>query len=1097
MMNKHTRMLKKGALTFSLLDNHHIEEVNFQNLQINQFRGNEIFGSVSDIFLRFRKENLAYSFFDYVKEYAVGDNFQHLLGQIRNIDFEIILTLASENLWFYQVSLNGKTEDLDVVYVQDVGLGDKNGVQANELYLSQYLDHRILKNSDSSIVCSRQNLGTPNPLLAQGALDIRITNYCTDQMQWLGQNYKINGEPVLLNQDLPNINYQFELATVALQTERFSLNGKKQFAFYGYVIRHQDQPVTEAFFLQDIVRQYQIFNQTTHNHNFEQNTRLLSKNISITPLVCRDFALNELDKIFGDRLFLEKKDNRLLSFFTKDYAHVVLLEKERELERPTGHIITSLNSLNELDKDLLTSTNYSYGLFNAQVSAGNTSMNKFLSANRGLLNTGRVTGQRIYVKIDECYQILGVPSAYEMGLNYAKWYYALPNDLIEVCVFMSGKQNKINMTISSKHGLKYDYLLSHQIVMGEHEYINSYQLSVQKSDMLFKCASDSFQYSRYPELTYKIHLLNPNFTVHDDSIFYDDQQKRDSSLVIVKFTGETLIKLTIQGTIESKSFDDGELANFESEKVVYHKYYQQLLNGLHFEDSKHDFSHRLNITSLWFAHNAMVHYAVPHGLEQVGGAAWGTRDVAQGPMEFFLATGNYALARDTLLKIFSYEHEDGGEWPQWFFFDRYGFASDGCHGDIVFWPLKALADYLSQTSDFSLLEEKVQFFKQEKVASIEQHVACSLKAIEKRLIRPFDLISYAGGDWDDTLQPASKKMETRFVSTWTQALAYQTLNRLKLALYSHSPLFAKVSELEKRIAEGYQKHCFRGGVLAGFIEIEDDGSLRYLLHPVDDVTKIHYRLIPMTRSIIGELSSPQEAQMFDQIIDNHLSFMDGIRLMDRPAEYNGGVSQHFIRAEQASNVGREISLLYMHAQIRYIEAMAKLGNADKVTHALLQVMPLDLVSTVPNAALRQANAYFSSSDGYFFDRYQYQNEFIRLKDGTVAARGGWRIYSSGPGIFLSTLITKVLGLRFTENAFVIDPVISQQFDGQIVSLRIKGQLFTITYHVEKTPHHKIEIYHDGKLLSGEKESNSYRGTGLKISYDYLKQKSANLDVYLK
>ena len=39
----------------------------------------------------------------------------------------------------------------------------------------------------------------------------------------------------------------------------------------------------------------------------------------------------------------------------------------------------------------------------------------------------------------------------------------------------------------------------------------------------------------------------------------------------------------------------------------------------------------------WLAHNAMMHLTVPHGLEQYGGAAWGTRDVCQGPVEFLLA----------------------------------------------------------------------------------------------------------------------------------------------------------------------------------------------------------------------------------------------------------------------------------------------------------------------------------------------------------------------------------------------------------------------------------------------------------------------------
>ena len=33
----------------------------------------------------------------------------------------------------------------------------------------------------------------------------------------------------------------------------------------------------------------------------------------------------------------------------------------------------------------------------------------------------------------------------------------------------------------------------------------------------------------------------------------------------------------------------------------------------------------------------MIHLTVPHGLEQYTGAAWGTRDVCQGPVEFLLA----------------------------------------------------------------------------------------------------------------------------------------------------------------------------------------------------------------------------------------------------------------------------------------------------------------------------------------------------------------------------------------------------------------------------------------------------------------------------
>lgn len=61
---------------------------------------------------------------------------------------------------------------------------------------------------------------------------------------------------------------------------------------------------------------------------------------------------------------------------------------------------------------------------------------------------------------------------------------------------------------------------------------------------------------------------------------------------------------------------------------------------------------KLNLTVYWYAHQMLVHYASPHGLEQYSGAAWGTRDVSQGPFEFFLATGNKAVLRKLVLTIF-------------------------------------------------------------------------------------------------------------------------------------------------------------------------------------------------------------------------------------------------------------------------------------------------------------------------------------------------------------------------------------------------------------------------------------------------------------
>ncbi len=101
----------------------------------------------------------------------------------------------------------------------------------------------------------------------------------------------------------------------------------------------------------------------------------------------------------------------------------------------------------------------------------------------------------------------------------------------------------------------------------------------------------------------------------------------------------------------------------------------------------------------------MIHFLMPHGLEQPGGAAWGTRDICQGPFEYFLSTGNYGIIREILLNIFSHQESTTSEWPQWFMFDRYEMNAGECHGDVIFWPLKSLADYLTASQDYTILQE--------------------------------------------------------------------------------------------------------------------------------------------------------------------------------------------------------------------------------------------------------------------------------------------------------------------------------------------------------------------------------------------------------
>src|SRR5205823_525346 len=140
-------------------------------------------------------------------------------------------------------------------------------------------------------------------------------------------------------------------------------------------------------------------------------------------------------------------------------------------------------------------------------------------------------------------------------------------------------------------------------------------------------------------------------------------------------------------------------------------------------------------------------------------------------------------------------------------------------------------------------------------------------------------------------------------------------------------------------------------------------------------------LLPMTQAIIGGLFTPKQARRHLGLIRKHLMFSDGARLMDKPIAYHGGPETTFRRAESAAFFGREIGLMYVHSHLRYAEAMSVLGVSQALWDALLVVNPIAVTDRLPQASLRQRNAYFSSSDAAFRDRYQASAEWARLKAG--------------------------------------------------------------------------------------------------------------------
>ncbi|BCB02646.1 GH36-type glycosyl hydrolase domain-containing protein [Bacillus sp. KH172YL63] len=1094
-----THQLVSGDLQFTFLNSGDIFQISHSSTMVNQLLTNPIDGSLNNLYLRIYQPD-GYEFIPLTGVGSPGEvRFSRSQvkwsGSWKQLQYHVTFTLSQTGIWFWDVSVEGDDAEIDVIYGQDLGLADAGAVRSNEAYMSQYIDHKVFADDERGyVVCSRQNQPQSSgfPYVQQGSIG-KAAGYSTDGFQFFGLSYKETNQPEILSKPtLANEVYQYEFAYTALQSRKVKLAGKERFVFYGLFKENHPEAVTTLEFQEEVEREWEEVQEMNESVTDVPGGKVRRSLELGDPLFTQEVTKEEIEELFPHRHTEEWEDGRLLSFFTDTHEHVVLKAKELIVERPHGHILMSGGN-HERTEGTITSTSFMYGVFNSQLVIGNTSFNKMLTNTRNHLNIMKTSGQRIYVEMEGEYRLLTMPSLFELGFNYARWYYKTGDETLIVTNYTTVDSPEVRLNVRSRTGKEYRYLVSNQIGMNNNEYEVPYQLDREGEILTITAEPQSDSGTTYPDLCYHIKVDGSSMTVEDEGRLAENVESGSASLCVMSLSETSDWTMTIQGNL------CGGKASFETRDVNkeierYRKYYHEVMNRFHLSQHGEETAGlaKVNALAWWYTHNMLVHYSVPHGLEQYGGAAWGTRDVCQGPTEYFLSTHNYKAVKDIIKTVYSHQYEDEGNWPQWFMFDRYyQIQQDDSHGDIIVWPLKVVGDYIAATGDDSILHEEIpytirgSFDFSEEGATLLDHIHKQIGYMKGHFLHDTFLSSYGDGDWDDTLQPANAQLKQFMASSWTVALTYQVLNQLAEVLEGKlDEEAAGLKELAAGIQNDYHRYILQDEVIPGFVYMENPDHPEWMLHPADTKTGIDYRLLPMNRSIISELFTPEQAASHYQLIKEHLYCPDGVRLMNRPANYDGGVSTHFKRAEQAANFGREIGLQYVHAHIRFVEAMAKLGYKEEVWKGLEIINPVGLKDVVPHAERRQSNTYFSSSDGKFNTRYEAQERFHELREGTVPVKGGWRIYSSGPGIYMNQLISNCLGIRQEAEGLIIDPVLPDTLDGLTFHFSCMNHPVVFTYHLGQG---NSRILVNGEQVETENVSNRYRSAGVRINRKDLDQ----------
>ncbi len=1106
----------KSGLTFNFLDNGSVYSTFYQDIMVNQLLANAFDGSVGNIYIRIHGDK-EINYYPVIgpkstSGYSLSERGAVWKGEVHGIDYVCRLALSEEATWFYTVSISNRRASettVDIVFAQDIGIAHEGAVRTNELYTSQYIDHQsYLTYQWGYVVCSRQNQKQNNktPWLMLGCLD-RAAGFLTDGYQFYGLSYKETGIPIALTaESLPNEKYQYEFALPAVQSEKYQLEPEECKAITFFVSVDDDhREVTSEEDVQRVEGINKLFREVDAKLNSDVAPKkedwIKPENYMGSEVrLYQASALSDVELItyFGERIHEEFSNEQLMSFFTKSAGHVVLKAKERLTERTHGHIMRSGMDVAP-NEEMMAVTAWMNGIFCSHISIGNTNFNKMMTPSRNGLNVVKASGQRILLRREKGYELLGMPSAFEMEYNSARWIYKGAEETITVRVWTDTETTACYTDIHVEGSKALEFVVTNNIMAGNMEEERSPDVEVLRDEgiVLIKPDQDELISKYYPGALFAISVGEsseikacggPELLINKEEdrplpyIIYQTEAVRDFSL---KMSGSVLHGDSVQDQVfrvkERK-------LSYEDARIRHRDFFQQLSNYSRFNDAE-GHSTGFNEVIQWYSHNAMIHFTSPHGLEQYSGAAWGLRDVCQGPVEFLLATKSYDVLREVILKVYSYQLQQTGDWRQWFMIDRYREIQDAnSHNDIIIWPIKALADYIEATGDYSILDEDVGYIDEKTYevtgvkATVYEHTLKQYDKIVNDCIDETALISYGHGDWEDTLQPAQSAMRKQLVSTWTVELVYENLMRYSeiIEQHGHVEMSQKMKEFCKTSYQDFKTYLMKDGVVAGLVHVGK--TIDYLLHPSDQQTGVAYRLIPMTRGIISEMFEPVEALEHMKLIKEKMLYADGVRLMDRPLQYRGGQETFFKRAETGANFGREIGLQYVHAHIRYLQALAKLGDGKALYQGLMAINQINIKKTVKTAHPRQSNCFFSSSDAAFSDRYQAYAGYDAIGDETVGIKGGWRIYSSGPGIFLGRLILDFMGVKDYLGDVYLDPVLPLELNGISYDTQYKGKQVSYHYVIENNEYTPYKIEINGREVGFmTRDKNPYRTDGVIIS----------------